>query len=60
LEAQDSAEIDRIKANVERSRNALQTLGYPELTFEDFFTVTYQLHSLFHVFLELYFCLIFS
>ncbi|XP_045814397.1 OVARIAN TUMOR DOMAIN-containing deubiquitinating enzyme 1 [Trifolium pratense] len=39
LEAQDSAEIDRIKANVERSRNALQTLGYPELTFEDFFTL---------------------
>lgn len=39
LEAQDSAEIDRIKANVERSRKALQTLGYAELTFEDFFTL---------------------
>jgi len=58
LEAQDSAEIDRIKANVERSRKALQTLGYAELTFEDFFTVTYQLRSSFLVFLGLIFFLI--
>ncbi|CAL5183347.1 unnamed protein product [Lathyrus oleraceus] len=39
LEAQDKAEIDRIKVNIERSRKALQTLGYAELTFEDFFTL---------------------
>ncbi|XP_058751189.1 OVARIAN TUMOR DOMAIN-containing deubiquitinating enzyme 1-like [Vicia villosa] len=39
LEAQDKAEIERIKANIERSRKALQTLGYAELTFEDFFTL---------------------
>lgn len=41
LECQDIAEIERIKVNVEKSREALQTLGYPELTFEDFFGVTY-------------------
>ncbi|KAK7302672.1 hypothetical protein RJT34_13565 [Clitoria ternatea] len=39
LEFQDQAEIDRIKANVEKSRKALQTLGYAELTFEDFFAL---------------------
>ncbi|KAJ1379165.1 Ubiquitin thioesterase Otubain [Sesbania bispinosa] len=39
LECQDQAEIDRIKANVEKSRKALQTLGYAELTFEDFFSL---------------------
>ncbi|KAL2319418.1 hypothetical protein Fmac_028387 [Flemingia macrophylla] len=33
---EDQAEIDRIKANVDKSRKALQTLGYVELTFEDF------------------------
>lgn len=40
MEYQDKAEVERIKANVEKSREALQTLGYPELTFEDFFGVT--------------------
>ncbi|KAL2341977.1 hypothetical protein Fmac_009917 [Flemingia macrophylla] len=39
MECQDQAEIDRIKANVEKSRKALQTLGYAELTFEDFFAL---------------------
>ncbi|XP_019419079.1 PREDICTED: ubiquitin thioesterase otubain-like [Lupinus angustifolius] len=39
LESQDQAEIDRIKENVEKSRKALQTLGYPDLTFEDFFSL---------------------
>lgn len=58
MECQDIAEIERIKVNVEKSREALQTLGYPELTFEDFFGVTYQLHSLFVIFLGLYFCLL--
>ncbi|KAK7327992.1 hypothetical protein VNO77_22086 [Canavalia gladiata] len=39
LECQDQAEVDRIKANVEKSRKALQTLGYADLTFEDFFAL---------------------
>ncbi|KAF1895279.1 hypothetical protein Lal_00043925 [Lupinus albus] len=39
LESQDQHEIDRVKENVEKSRKALQTLGYPELTFEDFFSI---------------------
>ena len=39
MECQDQAEIDRIQANVEKSRKALQTLGYADLTFEDFFAL---------------------
>ncbi|OIW13660.1 hypothetical protein TanjilG_08002 [Lupinus angustifolius] len=39
LESQDQHEVDRVKENVEKSRKALQTLGYPELTFEDFFSL---------------------
>ncbi|KAK7412252.1 hypothetical protein VNO78_03703 [Psophocarpus tetragonolobus] len=39
MESQDQAEIDRVKANVEKSRKALQTLGYADLTFEDFFAL---------------------
>ncbi|CAL0334379.1 unnamed protein product [Lupinus luteus] len=39
LQSQDQHEIDRVKENVEKSRKALQTLGYPELTFEDFFSL---------------------
>ncbi|KAK7246617.1 hypothetical protein RIF29_41487 [Crotalaria pallida] len=39
LESQDHAEIDRIKKSVEKSRSALQSLGYPDLTFEDFFAL---------------------
>ncbi|MED6162668.1 hypothetical protein PIB30_072728, partial [Stylosanthes scabra] len=37
LVSQDQAEVDRIQANIEKSRNALQSLGYADLTFEDFF-----------------------
>lgn len=37
LESQDRAEVDRIKGNVEECRKTLQSLGYPDLTFEDFF-----------------------
>lgn len=60
MEAQDKAEIERIKSNIERSRKALQTLGYAELTFEDFFTVMYQLHSSFLVFLGLRYCFLYT
>ncbi|KAL9321288.1 hypothetical protein ACSQ67_013127 [Phaseolus vulgaris] len=40
MECQDQAEVDRIQPNVEKSRKALQTLGYADLTFEDFFAVS--------------------
>ncbi|PON54797.1 Ubiquitin thioesterase Otubain [Parasponia andersonii] len=39
LESQDQAEVDRIKANVEQCRKTLQSLGYAEFTFEDFFAL---------------------
>ncbi|KAL2980460.1 hypothetical protein AAZX31_13G230400 [Glycine max] len=39
MKCQDQAEVDRIQANVEKSRKALQTLGYADLTFEDFFAL---------------------
>ena len=39
LEKQDRAEVDRIKANVEECRKTLQSLGYVDFTFEDFFAV---------------------
>ncbi|PON91786.1 Ubiquitin thioesterase Otubain [Trema orientale] len=39
LESQDRAEVDRIKANVEQCRKTLQSLGYAEFTFEDFFAL---------------------
>ncbi|BAT86992.1 OVARIAN TUMOR DOMAIN-containing deubiquitinating enzyme 1 [Vigna umbellata] len=39
MECQDQAEVDRIQPNVEKSRKALQTLGYADLTFEDFFAL---------------------
>uniref|UniRef100_A0A2P2KV00 Uncharacterized protein n=1 Tax=Rhizophora mucronata TaxID=61149 RepID=A0A2P2KV00_RHIMU len=39
LEAQDQAEVDRVKINVEECRKMLQSLGYVDFTFEDFFTV---------------------
>ncbi|XP_062110854.1 OVARIAN TUMOR DOMAIN-containing deubiquitinating enzyme 1 [Humulus lupulus] len=37
LESQDRVEVERIKANVEQCRKTLQSLGYAEFTFEDFF-----------------------
>ncbi|KAK6922473.1 Peptidase C65, otubain [Dillenia turbinata] len=40
LETQDRAEVDRVKANVERCRTTLQNLGYADFTFEDFFANT--------------------
>ena len=46
MKCQDQAEVDRIQANVEKSRKALQTLGYADLTFEDFFAVTFLLQFL--------------
>lgn len=39
MEKQDRAEVDRIKANVEECRKTLQSLGYVDFTFEDFFAV---------------------
>lgn len=39
LEAQDQKEVERIKVNVEECRKTLQSLGYAEFTFEDFFSV---------------------
>jgi ubiquitin thioesterase protein OTUB1 len=39
LETQDRAEVDRIKLNVEECRKTLQSLGYVDFTFEDFFAV---------------------
>ncbi|KAL3655904.1 ubiquitin-specific protease otu1 [Castilleja foliolosa] len=39
LEMQDSAEVDRVKANVEQCRKTLLSLGYAEFTFEDFFSL---------------------
>jgi len=49
MECQDQAEVDRIQPNVEKSRKALQTLGYADLTFEDFFAVSYVLQFLIFV-----------
>ncbi|XP_023539141.1 ubiquitin thioesterase otubain-like isoform X2 [Cucurbita pepo subsp. pepo] len=37
LVSQDTAEVDRIKINVENCRKTLRSLGYTEITFEDFF-----------------------
>ncbi|KAJ4720314.1 Ubiquitin thioesterase [Melia azedarach] len=39
LESQDKAEVDRIKAKVEECRKTLQSLGYADFTFEDFFAL---------------------
>ncbi|OMO51321.1 Ubiquitin thioesterase Otubain [Corchorus capsularis] len=39
LESQDRAEVDRIKGNVEECRKTLQSLGYADFTFEDFFAL---------------------
>lgn len=46
LETHDRAEVDRIKIHVEQCRKTLQSLGYAEFTFEDFFALfTEQLES---------------
>ncbi|KAJ8429151.1 hypothetical protein Cgig2_010017 [Carnegiea gigantea] len=37
LETQDRAEVERVKVNVEECRKTLQSLGYADFTFEDFF-----------------------
>ncbi|XP_002534741.2 OVARIAN TUMOR DOMAIN-containing deubiquitinating enzyme 1 [Ricinus communis] len=39
LESQDKSEVDRIKVNVEECRKTLQSLGYVDFTFEDFFAL---------------------
>ncbi|KAI3983454.1 hypothetical protein MKX01_038874, partial [Papaver californicum] len=39
LESQDKAEVDRITANIEQCKKTLQSLGYADFTFEDFFTL---------------------
>ncbi|KAK1570508.1 hypothetical protein Q3G72_002909 [Acer saccharum] len=39
LDSQDQAEVDRIKAKVEECRKTLQSLGYTDFTFEDFFAL---------------------
>ncbi|KAL0004721.1 hypothetical protein SO802_012282 [Lithocarpus litseifolius] len=39
LESQDQAEVDRAKSNVEQCRITLQSLGYADFTFEDFFAL---------------------
>ncbi|KAL5732373.1 hypothetical protein ACOSP7_031718 [Xanthoceras sorbifolium] len=39
LNSQDQAEVDRIKAKVEECRKTLQSLGYADFTFEDFFSL---------------------
>lgn len=47
MESQDQSEVDRIKANVEQCRKTLQSLGYADFTFEDFFAVNF-LSALLH------------
>ncbi|KAL3339302.1 hypothetical protein AABB24_028099 [Solanum stoloniferum] len=37
LDSQDHNEIHHIKANIEECKKTLQSLGYAEFTFEDFF-----------------------
>lgn len=39
LESQDQNEVRRIKANIEECKKTLQSLGYAEFTFEDFFAL---------------------
>ncbi|XP_057470816.1 OVARIAN TUMOR DOMAIN-containing deubiquitinating enzyme 1-like [Actinidia eriantha] len=39
LESQDREEVNRITANVENCRKTLQSLGYADFTFEDFFAL---------------------
>ncbi|XP_009607147.1 OVARIAN TUMOR DOMAIN-containing deubiquitinating enzyme 1 [Nicotiana tabacum] len=39
LESQDQSEVHRIKASIEECKKTLQSLGYAEFTFEDFFAL---------------------
>ncbi|KDP23263.1 hypothetical protein JCGZ_23096 [Jatropha curcas] len=39
LQTQDRAEVDRVKIKVEECRKTLQSLGYADFTFEDFFAL---------------------
>ncbi|CAL1383549.1 unnamed protein product [Linum trigynum] len=39
LQTQDRTEVDRVKLNVEECRKTLQSLGYADFTFEDFFAL---------------------
>ncbi|OAY76242.1 Ubiquitin thioesterase otubain-like [Ananas comosus] len=39
LETQDKAEVDRILVNIEQCKKTLQSLGYADFTFEDFFAI---------------------
>lgn len=39
LETQDRAEVDHVKTKVEECRKTLQSLGYADFTFEDFFAL---------------------
>ncbi|CAN0923615.1 OVARIAN TUMOR DOMAIN-containing deubiquitinating enzyme 1 [Linum grandiflorum] len=39
LQTQDRKEADRVKVNVEECRKTLQSLGYADFTFEDFFAL---------------------
>ncbi|KAG0480878.1 hypothetical protein HPP92_011736 [Vanilla planifolia] len=39
LETQDTAEVERIVKNVEQCKQTLQSLGYTEFTYEDFFGI---------------------
>ncbi|XP_058092905.1 OVARIAN TUMOR DOMAIN-containing deubiquitinating enzyme 1-like [Magnolia sinica] len=39
LESQDKAEVERITASVEQCKKTLQSLGYADFTFEDFFVL---------------------
>ncbi|XP_059633437.1 OVARIAN TUMOR DOMAIN-containing deubiquitinating enzyme 1 isoform X2 [Cornus florida] len=39
LDSQDREEVDRITASVENCRKILQSLGYADFTFEDFFSL---------------------
>ncbi|KAM0000765.1 putative ubiquitinyl hydrolase 1 [Helianthus debilis subsp. tardiflorus] len=39
LESQDQAEVEHVKANVEKCKKTLQDLGYADFTFEDFFSL---------------------
>lgn len=58
LEYQDQEEVERIKVNVEECKKTLQKLGYPDLTFEDFFGVSY-INFIFYFFFYWYICLYF-
>ncbi|KAK1271122.1 Ubiquitin thioesterase otubain-like [Acorus gramineus] len=43
LETQDEVEINRISGNIEQCKKTLQSLGYADFTFEDFFSLFMEL-----------------